>query len=63
MMVCFIASHFWKSFFMQVVRGVVCYDKCDVEYYYTIEDLISLHISRKTILLTLLKLFLVVFYV
>ena len=46
------------------------YDICDVEHYYntlhrnyTIAELILLHISRQTILLTLLKLFSVVFYV
>ena len=65
----FIDLHFWKSFFMQVAGGLVSYDICDVEHYYntlhrnyTIAELISLHISRQIILLTLLKLFSVVFY-
>ena len=55
---------------MQVVGGFVSCGICDVEHYYntlhrnyTIAELISLHISSQTILLTFLKLFLVVFYV
>ena len=55
---------------MQVAGGFVSYDICDVEHYYntlhrnyTIAELILLHISSQTILLTLLKLFSVVFYV
>ena len=55
---------------MQLAGGFVSYDICDVEHYYntlhrnyTIAELILLHILSQTILLTLLKLFSVVFYV
>ena len=55
---------------MQVAGAFVSYDICDVEHYYntlhrnyTLAELISLHISSQTILLTLLKLFSVLFYV
>ena len=55
---------------MQVIGGFVSYDICDVEHYYNtlhrnyiIVELILLHILSQTILLTLLKLFSVVFYV
>ena len=55
---------------LELSGALFSYDISHVEYYYntfygnyTIAELISLHISIWTILLTLLKLFLVAFYV
>ena len=55
---------------LELSGALFSYDICHVEHYYNtlygsyiIAELISLHILSQTILLTLLKLFSVVFYV